>query len=64
MSDMSINDFVKSMKDAGFTFKYRATNGEMVINGEVKASGETVAKQSKTSAQSRQEIKNLFKQGK
>jgi hypothetical protein len=62
MSDMTCNQFVRSMAEAGFSFTYRATNGDMVINGEVKSSGETTAVQSKSAAQSRQEIKDMFKQ--
>lgn len=65
MSDeMSCNDFVKSMKEAGFDFTYRATNGDMVITGEVKKNGETSVKKHTTVEQSRQAIKDLFKREK
>ena len=60
---MTCNEFIKAMKDTGFSFKYRATNGAIVINGEVKANGETTSIQHKTSDESRQAIKALFKKG-
>lgn len=31
------NQFIKEMKEAGFSFKYRATDGKQVFTGEVKA---------------------------
>lgn len=61
MTEMTCNEFVKSMRDAGFSFTYRATNGTQTFTGEVKASGESEVKQVKTAEQSRQEIKQLFK---
>jgi hypothetical protein len=64
MSDMTCNQFVRAMADAGFSFTYRATNGDVVINGEVKSSGETTAVKSKSVTQSRREIKELFERSK
>lgn len=61
MTEMSCNDWLKSMKAAGFTGKFRATNGDQVIVGEIKESGEVETKKVATSAESRQAIKNLFK---
>lgn len=61
MTEKTCNQFIKEMRDAGFSFTYRATSGNQVFTGEVKASGETVTKQVKTSEQSRQEIKQMFK---
>ena len=63
IKEMSCNDFIKTMKDAGFSFKYRATNGATVITGEVKSDGNTTAMTHKTSEESRQAIKALFKKG-
>lgn len=64
MTEKTCNQFVKEMKEAGFSFTYRATNGEQTFVGEVKANGEAEVKAVKTVAQSRAEIKQLFKQGK
>lgn len=63
MTEKTCNQFVKEMKEAGFSFTYRATNGTQTFTGEVKASGETEVRAVKTVAQSRAEIKQLFKQG-
>jgi hypothetical protein len=63
MTEKTCNQFIKGMKAAGFSFTYRATNGTQTFTGEVKASGETEVKAVKTAAQSRAEIKQLFKQG-
>ena len=63
MTDKTCNQFIKEMKEAGFSFTYRATNGTQTFTGEVKASGESEVKEVKTAAQSRAEIKQLFKQG-
>lgn len=64
MTEKTCNQFIKEMKEAGFSFTYRATNGTQTFTGEVKASGETEVRAVKTAAQSRAEIKQLFKQGK
>jgi len=64
MTEMSCNDFIKSMKVAGFSFTYKATNGTQTFTGEVKASGGSEVKAVKTAAESRAAIKQLFKQGK
>jgi hypothetical protein len=64
MTEKTCNQFIKEMKEAGFSFTYRATNGTQTFTGEVKASGESELKAVKTAAQSRAEIKELFKQGK
>lgn len=63
MTEKTCNQFIKEMKEAGFSFTYRATNGTQTFTGEVKANGETEVKVVKTVAQSRAEIKQLFKQG-
>jgi hypothetical protein len=62
--EKTCNQFIKEMKEAGFSFTYRATSGDQVFTGEVKASGESAVRQVKTAAQSRAEIKSMFKQGK
>ena len=64
MTEKSCNQFIKEMKEAGFSFTYRATNGTQTFTGEVKANGESEVKQVKTVEQSRLEIKSMFKQGK
>ena len=62
---MTVNEFVKSMADAGFDFTFRATNGEITIIGEsVKcADGKcAITKRTVVSAQtSRANIKQMFK---
>lgn len=62
MTEKTCNQFIKEMKEAGFSFTYRATNGTQTFTGEVKATGESEVKQVKTAAQSRAEIKSMFKQ--
>ena len=62
MSDMTCNDFIKSMQAAGFTGKFRATNGTQVITGEIKKDNIETVKVA-TSDESRQKIKDLFKSG-
>lgn len=37
MTEKTCNQFIKEMKLAGFSFKYRATDGKQVFTGEVKA---------------------------
>ncbi len=64
MTEKTCNQFIKEMKEAGFSFTYRATSGNQVFTGEVKSSGESAVRQVKTVEQSRNEIKQLFKQGK
>lgn len=63
MADMTCNEFVKSMKDAGFDFTYVATSGNMVIRGKVSQSGEHTKTMTQTpsSQESRQRIKDMFK---
>lgn len=64
MTEKTCNQFIKEMKEAGFSFTYRATSGDQVFTGEVKASGESEVRKVKTAAQSRAEIKSMFKQTK
>ncbi len=62
MTEVSCNEWIKRMKAAGFTGKFRATDGTRVITGEIKQDKiETV--KVKTSTESRQKIKDLFKNG-
>lgn len=63
MTEKTCNQFIKEMKEAGFSFKYRATNGKQVFTGEVKQDGEMVTTKVATSEESRQKIKDLFKKG-
>ena len=37
MTEITCNEFIKRMREAGFTGKFRATNGTQVITGEIKA---------------------------
>jgi hypothetical protein len=50
------------MKAAGFTGKFRATDGTRVITGEIKQDKIDTVKV-KTSTESRQKIKDMFKNG-
>jgi hypothetical protein len=62
VTEVSCNEWIKRMKAAGFTGKFRATDGTRVITGEIKQDKiETV--KVKTSTESRQKIKDLFKNG-
>jgi len=61
MTEMTCNDFIKSMKAAGFDFTYRATDGTRTFTGEVKQDKTTVVKITPVS-ESRQRIKDMFKQ--
>lgn len=62
MNEMSCNDFIKSMKDAGFTGKFRATKDNQTFTNEIKKEViETIKITS--SDESRQKIKDLFKNG-
>jgi hypothetical protein len=51
------------MKAAGFTGKFRATDGTRVITGEIKKDSTIETVKVKTSTESRQKIKDLFKNG-
>lgn len=64
MEEMSCNDWLKSMKAAGFTGKFRATSGDQVIVGEIKEGGEVETRKVATAAESRLALKNLFKANK
>lgn len=61
MSEMSCNDFVKSMAAAGFSFSYIATNGEITVRGEKNTGVDRPPVVSKPVSQSRQEIRDMFK---
>jgi hypothetical protein len=50
------------MKAAGFTGKFRATDGNRVITGEIKQDKIETVKVT-TSTESRQKIKDMFKNG-
>ncbi len=59
---ISCNEWIKRMKAAGFTGKFRATDGTRVITGEIKSEKiETVVVA--TSQESRRKIKDMFKDG-
>ena len=59
MTEISCNEFIKRMKAAGFTGKFRATDGTRVITGEIKKDKiDTVVVA--TSQESRRKIKDMF----
>jgi hypothetical protein len=62
MTEVSCNEWIKRMKAAGFTGKFRATDGVRVFTGEIKQEKIESVKV-KTSTESRQKIKDLFKHG-
>jgi len=64
MSDKTISEFLKEMADAGFTFDYRATNGEMTFVGKCVKSGseyKITHKRVQTVAESKAKIKEILK---
>lgn len=62
MKEMTCNEFIQSMKAAGFTGKFRATKDNQTFTGEIKKEViETIKVTS--SDESRQKIKDLFKNG-
>ena len=61
MSEMSCNEFIQSMKAAGFTGKFRATQGNQTFTGEIKKDLSIVVEKVTSSDESRQKIKDLFK---
>ena len=60
MTEVSCNEWIKRMKAAGFTGKFRATDGVRVFTGEIKSEKVTTTKIA-TSNESRQKIKDMFK---
>jgi len=60
LTEISCNEWIKRMKAAGFTGKFRATDGTRVITGEIKQDEVTTTKVA-TSNESRQKIKDMFK---
>lgn len=63
MSEISCNDFIQSMKAAGFTGKFRATQGNQTFTGEIKKDLSIVVEKITSSDESRQKIKDMFKNG-
>ena len=62
MTEVSCNEWIKRMKAAGFTGKFRATDGTRVITGEITQDKIETVKVT-TSDESRQKIKDMFKNG-
>ena len=62
MTMISCNEWIKRMKAAGFTGKFRATDGTRVITGEIKKDEIETVKVA-TSQESRRKIKDMFKDG-
>lgn len=65
---MTINEFVRSMADAGFEFNFKAQNGDITIVGEsiMCNDGKCVVKKRKvlTADESRKAIKTMFNKDK
>jgi len=64
MSDKTISEFLKEMANAGFTFDYRATNGEMTFVGKCERSGseyKITHERVQTVAESKAKIKEMLK---
>ena len=59
---ITCNEWIKRMKAAGFTGKFRATDGKRVITGEITQDKIETVKVT-TSDESRQKIKDMFKNG-
>ncbi len=59
MTEITCNEFIQKMKAAGFTGKFRATDGKQVITGEIKAEKVDTVKVT-TSDESRRKIKDMF----
>ena len=64
---MTINEFVQSMADAGFDFKFRAQSGDITIVGEsiMCDDGKCIIKKRRVMSanDSRQAIKNMLDKG-
>jgi hypothetical protein len=60
MTEITCNEFIKRMREAGFTGKFRATNGTQVITGEIKADTKIETVKVTTSDESRRKIKDMF----
>jgi hypothetical protein len=64
MSEKTISEFLKEMAAAGFTFDYRATNGEMTFVGKCIESGNEYIithRRVQTVAESKAKIKEMLK---
>ncbi len=64
MSEKTISQFLKEMAEAGFTFDYRATNGEMTFVGKCEKSGseyKITHRRLQTVAESKAKIKKILK---
>jgi hypothetical protein len=60
MTEISCNEWIKRMKAAGFTGKFRATDGTKVITGEIKKDSTIETVKVATSQESRRKIKDMF----
>lgn len=60
MTEMSCNEFIQKMKAAGFTGKFRATDGVRVFTGEIKQDSTIETVKVATSQESRRKIKDMF----
>lgn len=64
MSEKTVSQFLKEMAQAGFTFDYRATNGEMTFVGKCQKSGADYVithKRVQTVDESKRKIKDILK---
>jgi hypothetical protein len=57
---MSVNEFIKNMAAAGFTGKFKATNGIHIYRGKIKADGTIDKIKVKTVAESKAEINRIL----
>jgi hypothetical protein len=65
MDNVLCSEWIKRMKDAGFSGKFRAVDitGKIVVNGEIKKDSTIETVKVATSQESRRKIKDLFKDG-
>lgn len=64
MSEKTVSQFLKEMAQAGFTFDYRATNGEMTFVGKCEKSGANYVithNKVQTVNESKRKIKEILK---
>lgn len=64
MQEKTINQFLKEMADVGFTFDYKATNGEVTFVGKCVKSGseyKITHRRLQTVEESRAKIKEILK---
>jgi len=58
---MTINEFIKSMAEAGFSGDFRATNLQHTYRGTIDANGRVTCIKVQTLEESRKKINDIFK---